>query len=328
MQVYQQLQIPKLALQTLNHQLSIYENPTLQDTDYHLEHYKLLEQLYGFTSIQSPASEQPIARMSVALDYYYFSEKLRLACLALAHGKIYKSGYQIHLMPDIIQHVQQHQLHVVPSIGIYYYIFLAMSTGQSVYFQQFREQITQHNHLFSLQTVRDIYMLAINFYIRSMNDGKMEDVHNVLALYKQGLMQGFLFENKILSRFTFINIVRISLKCEDVEWVKTFIETYKTNLEPGYQHSIYQFSLAAISFYEKRFGQVIVHLQHFKSNDILMNLSAKTLLMKAYYELQEIEVLHSHLDAMKNYLHRNKMLGYHKEKLFKNYLLHQEIITN
>ena len=49
---------------------------------------------------------------------------------------------------------------------------------------------------------------------------------------------------------------------------------------------------------------------------MLLNIAAKTIAMKIYYELDAFDLLSSHLDAMHIFLHRKKILASHK----KNYL--------
>ncbi|MBK6622962.1 MAG: hypothetical protein IPG32_19640 [Saprospirales bacterium] len=44
----------------------------------------------------------------------------------------------------------------------------------------------------------------------------------------------------------------------------------------------------------------------------MLNLAAKTLLLKTFYELGEYDLLQSHLDAMRNYIHRKRVIGYHR----------------
>ena len=44
----------------------------------------------------------------------------------------------------------------------------------------------------------------------------------------------------------------------------------------------------------------------------MLNLSAKTLLLKTYYALGERSTLESHIDAMRNFIHRKRVIGYHR----------------
>lgn len=51
--------------------------------------------------------------------------------------------------------------------------------------------------------------------------------------------------------------------------------------------------------------------------DHLSNLFAKTIQMKIYYETGADRLLDAHLDAMKVYLTRKKIIGYHKNNYAK-----------
>ena len=51
----------------------------------------------------------------------------------------------------------------------------------------------------------------------------------------------------------------------------------------------------------------------------MVNLNAKTILLKVYYELDEIKVLESLLESMRAYLQRKKVVGIQKA-LYKNML--------
>ena len=76
----------------------------------------------------------------------------------------------------------------------------------------------------------------------------------------------------------------------------------------------------------KRYGSVLELLQKANYRDPLLNLAAKTLLLKTYYETDEYDLLQSHLDAMRNYLHRKRVLGYHRTN-YLNIIRYTEKIT-
>lgn len=89
-------------------------------------------------------------------------------------------------------------------------------------------------------------------------------------------------------------------------------ETYKNSLEKPYRESAYHFNLARLEFCKKNYGAVLDLLQKANYRDVLVNLAIKTLLLKTYYELDEYNLLESHLHAMQNYIHRKRILGYHR----------------
>jgi len=74
--------------------------------------------------------------------------------------------------------------------------------------------------------------------------------------------------------------------------------------------------LARLEYARKNYDVVLDLLQKSNYRDLLTNLGAKTLLLKIYFETDEFDLLHSHLDAMKHYIRRKHIMGYHR----KNYM--------
>jgi hypothetical protein len=87
-------------------------------------------------------------------------------------------------------------------------------------------------------------------------------------------------------------------------------------LEKKYRKSSFSFNLARLEYAPKNYAVVMDLLQKSNYRDLLANLGAKTLLLKVYFETEEFDLLHSHLDAMKNYIRRKHVIGYHR----KNYM--------
>ncbi|MBK7409311.1 MAG: hypothetical protein IPL49_07275 [Saprospirales bacterium] len=57
-------------------------------------------------------------------------------------------------------------------------------------------------------------------------------------------------------------------------------------------------------------------MQKTEYEDLLLNLAAKTVQIKIFYEWGETDLLYAHLDAMRTFIRRKKGIGYHQE----NYL--------
>ncbi|MBK9014029.1 MAG: hypothetical protein IPM82_08025 [Saprospiraceae bacterium] len=180
------------------------------------------------------------------------------------------------------------------------------------HFQSFKQQLVSATGQFEEDEMRGLYLFAINYCIRRLNDGQNHHLNELLDLYKSGLATGHLIENGVLSRFTYHNIVGAGLRSGDLDWVNFFIHEYKNSLERSYRESSFSFSLARLEFSRRRYGAVLELLQKANYRDPLLNLAAKTLLLKTWYELSEHDLLQSHLDAMRNYIHRKRVIGYHR----------------
>jgi len=91
---------------------------------------------------------------------------------------------------------------------------------------------------------------------------------------------------------------------------------YKNLLEKKYREPTYSFNLARIAYHQKEYDLVLQLLQKSNYRDVLLNLAAKTLMLKVYVEQDRDALLFAHLEAMQRYIRRKQVIGYHK----KNYL--------
>jgi hypothetical protein len=201
----------------------------------------------------------------------------------------------------------------VPAVMVYLHCYRMLKWPEEEgHFKAFKQVLVEAGGQFEEDEMRGLYLFAINYCIRRLNDGHNGYLSELLDLYKSGLDKAYLIENGVLSRFTYHNIVGAGLRTGDLDWVDFFIHQYKNALERSYRDSSFSFSLARLEFARHHYDAVLDLLQKANYRDPLLNLAAKTLLLKTWYELGELDLLQSHLDAMRNYIHRKKVIGYHR----------------
>ena len=76
------------------------------------------------------------------------------------------------------------------------------------------------------------------------------------------------------------------------------------------------FCLSKLRFEQGGLGQAMERLRQVEYEDLFLNIDAKVMLMKIYYELQEYDALDSFLRSFERFIRRHKELTYHRE----NYL--------
>jgi len=162
-------------------------------------------------------------------------------------------------------------------------------------------------------------LLAINFCINLINVGDEKFIREAFDLYKTGMEKGIFIEKGVLSRWTFKNVIFIALSLKEFEWAENFIRSHGTFLEEKHKESFIHFNLAKL-FYEKEdYQSALDMLNNYDPKDILINIDAKLMLLKIYYELDELKALESLLESMRAYLQRKKkMVGAQHIHIYKN----------
>ena len=286
-----------------------------RDTQYYERQYILGWENYQIATIENPTAKQPLELAAEMADIAYLSRRLQLICLQKAQSSVYQTINAAHKREQHILDMAQHENFIdLPAIAIYLacYKMLENPSNEQA-FKKFKTLLIAHGPAFQHEETRGLYLLAVNYCVKRINNGDRNYSKEVLDLYKPGLEAEYLFEDGLLSRFTYHNIVAAGIQSQELDWVEQFIHQHKNNLERKYRDSSFSFNLARLEYARSKYDQVLGLLQKANYRDPLLNLAAKTLLLKTYYEQDEIDLLQSHLAAMENYIRRKRVIGYHRK---------------
>ena len=288
---------------------------TLRNAHYHQLNYQFRVVSYAHTRSKGRNREFGLQEMVDSQDREFVAEKLKNAAILLSHQAVVKKEYNTGLLPAVLSHLEQRPEYLkVPAIAMYYHAYRALSNIELENdFAQLKKGLVAHATAFPKSELQDIYLLAINFCIRSWNLGKKRYMQDLFELYQNGLQAQVFIENGQLSRFTYNNIIIAGLKRKAFAWVYQFIYDYKDQLEEKHRESSFRYNLAKYYFDKGDYQEAMPLLLQWEYNDVLQNLNAKIMLAKMYYETDERESLEHALNSFQTYIYRKKILGYHRD---------------
>ena len=280
----------------------------------HYAQYQIEREVFQQQAKGERTIEHNLQAMEHALSYAFVSTKLKQACWLIAHEAVYKASYQIDLEEAILSIAQSERYQAQAAVAIYYHCYLMLKQpDHDQHFHAFRAQLFGLIPHFPTEEMRDLFLLGINFCIRQINRTGEHYMREALELYQKGLESQLLLENGLLSRFTYNNIAGIALRLQELNWTEQFLIQYRPFLEANQQEAAYSLNAARLAFAKKEFLAVLSFLQKADYKDFINNMVAKTLLLKAYYELGEFDLLEYHLKTMRNFLRRKRRMGYHQQ---------------
>ncbi|MEM1214988.1 MAG: hypothetical protein AAGJ82_04850 [Bacteroidota bacterium] len=284
-----------------------------RNADYWLATYR-----YASDRFQQQLSEQPGAVESYTathqqLELVFLALKFRQRTWLTNHSLLFNRDLPNSKLDQFLDTLTEVDLPDAPAVRVYYYGYqLLRAADPAAAFERFKAVLFAHSQVFPKAEALDLYLLAINFGIRQINAGYRHFFPAVMDLYKDALDRGYLLSKGELSRFTYHNMVTIALQTQEVNWAEDFIDTWTSKLERRYRERMQNFSRARIAYARQDYGAALPLLQQANYHDSLLNLGARTLLLKIYYELGELDVLQSHLDAFQSYIRRKADLTYHR----------------
>jgi len=281
------------------------------------ENFFIAEEMYENAIQNREEGKEVTQQLLDKLDYQYILKKLRYSCLVRSQENVYSIDFDHGLISELLDFIGRRQLYKDPAIGTYYYCFRMLAAeSKTKDFDLFYEYLQKYDDQFSEEVSAELYTLAINFCIRSLNQGNRSFGLMGLKFYTDGIDKGILLTNGQVSRFTFRNIVTMAIRINEFQRAESFIESYQHLLSKTDKQNMIHFTTALVLFSRKDYELASDELLKVRFKDLLFNLAAKGLQLKIYYETKEFLVLQSHLDAMQIFLKRHEALGYHKQ----NYL--------
>ncbi|MGB1243501.1 MAG: hypothetical protein ACPG49_13320, partial [Chitinophagales bacterium] len=119
---------------------------------------------------------------------------------------------------------------------------------------------------------------------------------------------------------SFKNIVTLGLKIKSYEWTWSFIHNYKDKVEPKLRGSTYHFNKGAWYYYQEDFDNAQSHLLQVAYFHTTIHLNAQGLLLKIYYEKNEIELLLSLAETFKIFVQAQKKLATNTKTSYINFI--------
>jgi hypothetical protein len=239
---------------------------------------------------------------------------LRLACEAITHQRLYKSSYKIPLLEAILQDIETNEYQNYPAVQLYYSGYLALSQPEEEqYFKELKILLNQYPDILPLPELKSIYLIAINYCVQKLNNGLEAYVQEVFELYQYGLKQFILIENEQISRFTYKNIVAVAIRLKKYDWLNQFLTNYTPLLEEVYQEHYAAYAKAKLAFAQQQFDKALQVLTKIEFDNIFLNMDAKVMLLKIYYENEDFNALDALLVSFRRFLQRKSILAYQRQ---------------
>lgn len=285
-----------------------------RNADYYSHQHAYYREHYEYLTEHQRAKELPLEAVQSHLDIAYLATKLRQSCLMVSHQAVFKQDYNYGMLAEALAFVEREEYLRYPAISVYYYAYLALAKpDHPEYFSTLKSELLAHRSIFPKVELRGLFLLAINYCIRQLNQGQQQYAREGLELYQEGLKAAVLQWDGLISNFAYTNIVALSVVCEEYAWAEHFVHAYRSKLDVRYQEDTFCYNLAVLEYKQGHFDEALSLLLFTQFPDTLLNISAKTITLKIYYELGEYDLLQAHLDAMRSFLQRKKMLASHKE---------------
>lgn len=253
------------------------------------------------------------------LDDYYFIEKLKLACNSQNYANM--SGYKYHLLflESVIDFLETYDMREKSLLYLYFHTYKMIREQNETFFHLIYDylkdfEIPEHNDY------REILLTLINFSIQRLNRGDMKQREYLFQIYQWQISSKNIYIHQKLPANTYKNIINLALHIKEYAWAFNFIESEKDKLLSVHPLEDYQLVMAKYYYETEDYEKCIQLITIARPLDVFDNLLLRVLQCKAYYELDEYEMIDNTIHNAKLYLLRHKSKAY-QYLIFKNFFL-------
>lgn len=270
--------------------------------------YEIEKNFYDLTEFETRRADRTnMEEIANNLDAFYLAEKLRIYCAVLTQQYFVSQEYELLFIEEIISHIKKYNYDHIPPISLYYQVYLTTVDNENLdHYFKLKALLEEHALKFPKHEALTIYYSAINYCIRKVNSGNQKFLQELFEVYNGCINKEIIFVNDELSPWTFKNIIVIALRLGKFKWTKNFIFNYNEKIPEGFRENAVTYNLAQLYFYQKEYDKVKEQLRNVEYEDVSYNLNSKTMLLATYYEMDEMEPLHSLIDSFRAYLNRHK----------------------
>lgn len=253
------------------------------------------------------------------LDFFYLATKLKYCCEVMNRKNVLAVDYELLFLDEMLMYLKKNSNNLHPVVAIYYQILMTLKeSDDETHFSKLKELLNQHIDKFNVHEARDMYAFVQNYCIKKINKGNTEYLNELFLMYKTLLKKGIFMVDDYINPWDFKNIVVVGLRLKDFEWTEKFIHEYKSDVAPNFRDNSFNYNLAALYFNKQEYSKALKLLQKVDYTDVYYHLDSKSLLLKTYYELGEIEPLLSLIDAFRIFLRRNKLISEYQRTVYSN----------
>ncbi len=302
--------------------INSYEKVQRRGVNDYLDLFLLFYVWLEYNHTNKPFSEEahPNKVMRV-LDEYYIIQRLSLSREAANMKRILSTEYDENSLKQVIHLAEK--LNVLDSffVDLHYTNLLTVTEYSRVsHFEHLLQLIDKNHAMLSFTDLNDLFINCTNYCIRQILDGQIEYYNKLFDIYQKAADYGALFIGKYMPTQLLKNIVTVGARVKKFNQTDDFLETHVQYLKPDIRDSVYCFNKAALHFHQDQYEKALDYLNRMERLDFSFEASRKTLILRAYYELDEPIAYDSLSHSFREYIRTQRHISSRRREGYLNFI--------
>ncbi|HMQ78313.1 MAG TPA: hypothetical protein PKE39_00860 [Ignavibacteria bacterium] len=205
---------------------------------------------------------------------------------------------------------------------IYYLAFMLVYEEDASYFYELKELLENNLGSLSGEQKYNFFVALANFCQKKIESGITDFAQHEYGIYR------FMIDNSIYSidkvknmdGAFYKNVAGSAVSAGEIKWAKTFIDTYKTMLEPEVMDNYYCHAMIEFTMKQKKFNETLKYLSKIKHTNFVDKLNIRRWELITAYELEHFEEIRYLIDSSKHFIQNDTKISDLKKLRFSGFL--------
>lgn len=322
LQAYTQRGLDKHYNQVLESTKQKLQQVPFRNVDFYYHQYLLSEtENQHFLKQKVRKFDERLQLAANHFDNYLLANKLKYFCEMKDRKMSLAANYELNMQLEIFDFINKKNLDNFPGINVYRVILQMLEQpSDTQHFFSLKKLLKQNAADFPHQELKELYFYAINYCIRKVNQGEQDFLKELFTIYQDCLKENVLLEDDQMSPWTFKNLVGVALRLKEFQWVEQFIKDNANSLAEEFRENACNYNMAELFYYRNDFDKAVKHLNKVEFSDVYYSFDTKKMLMKIYFEQNEIEVFLSLIASFKIFIKRNVSVSETNKEAYNNFI--------
>ncbi len=252
--------------------------------------------------------------LSDYVDKQFAISKLELinSYLSRKYHVLGKEKTELNLLEEAVHYIEDDREHFrknETAIFSEYLIYKMMSSGDNEkYFHELFEYVSSNHRKFTQEGLELVYYPLINYGSNRAALGDSIFLNYVFRIYQSFEKNGYYGRLKTFQDLDFISIIIISLRVGKTAWAERFHRKYSGRLNADTRQDTENLSRGLTEFSKKNYKDAVGYIEKVNYINSYYYLKCKEILIKIFYETNDMIALMPLLDSTRHYLNRRKNL--------------------
>jgi|GEM_PF-1569902 len=274
--------------------------------DFYLHYQLSMLQVKNSLASENRIGDSKLPSVHSHFDTFYIMRKLMLACFSLNRQTVVQhTDSNNTILDSILTDEVLNELCKNLLFDLWHKAYQLLKFRDNEHHYNNLKQTIKNNYaVFTEDEISPLFYYLINA-AALLYKGKAF-YEEALQIYETQAEYSKLLVGTYLTTDIYKNMITVCLKLDKIKQAKQILEAYKHDLPELNKVAYYQYNKATILFAENKFNAALDLLLALDLDDVYYMLGAKRFICMIYYQIDEIDVLESYLNAFRVYIYRLK----------------------